>query len=107
MKKRVQHPSVHERKDRGSYYWFFRYWDDEIAPDGSIKTSRKFHTIGPSRGEHAIGKRKAEDERDNFFAGLNAARTRSEAAVAARQPIEVSAILFGKLAEMWRSRLRR
>jgi integrase len=103
LKKRVQHPKVHERKDRGSYYWFFRYWHDEIAPDGSIKTSRKFHTIGPSRGENAIGKRQAEEERDNFFAGLNAARTRSEAAVAARQPIEVSAILFGKLAEMWRA----
>jgi integrase len=103
LNKRVQHPDVHERKDRGNQYWFFRYRQDELLADGSIKTSRKFHTIGPSRGENAIGKRKAEDERDNVLARLNAAHTRSEATVAANQPIEVSAIIFGKLAEMWRS----
>src|SRR5260370_4905661 len=80
LKKRVQHPKVSERKDRGSCYWFFRYWHDEIRPDGTTKTTRKFHMIGPSRGEHAIGKRKAEDERDRFLAGINAARTRSESA---------------------------
>src|ERR1019366_4149179 len=102
LKQRVQHPKVHERKDRGSYYWFFRYRHDELLPDGSIKTTRKFHTIGPSRGENAIAKKQAEAKRDAFLAELNAAPTRCEAAVVASQPVEVTAILFGKLAELWR-----
>jgi len=102
LKQRVQHPKVHERKDRGSYYWFFRYRHDELLPDGSIKTTRKFHTIGPSRGENAIPKKQAEAKRDAFLAELNAAPTRCEAAVVASQPVEVTAILFGKLAELWR-----
>jgi len=102
LKRRVQHPKVHERKDRGSFYWFFRYRYDELLADGSIKTSRKFHTIGPSRGTNAIPKRQADATRDTFLANLNAAPTRCEATVAAKRPIEVSVILFGKLAEQWR-----
>ena len=102
LKQRVQHPKVHERKDRGSYYWFFRYRHDELLPDGSIKTTRRFHTIGPSRGDSAIPKKQAEAKRDFSLAELNTAPTRCEAAVIANQPVEVSAILFGKLAEMWR-----
>ena len=102
LKQRVQHPKVHERIDRGTYYWFFRYRHDELLPDGSIKTVRKFHTIGPSRGENAIGRKPAEIKRDLFLAELNAAPTRCEAAVVASQPIDVTAILFGKLAELWR-----
>jgi hypothetical protein len=31
-----------------------------LLPDGSIKTTRKFHTIGPSRGENAILKKQAD-----------------------------------------------
>src|SRR5713226_9296492 len=73
LKQRVQHPKVHERKDRGSCYWFFRYRHDELRPDGSIKITRKFHTIGPSRGENAIPKKQAETRRDAFLAELNAA----------------------------------
>jgi integrase len=102
LKQRVQHPKVHERKDRASYYWFFRYRHDELRPDGSIKTTRKFHTIGPSRGENAIAKKQAESKRDVFLADLNAAPTRCEAAVVVSQPVEVTAIIFGKLAELWR-----
>jgi len=102
LKQRVQHPKVHERKDRASYYWFFRYRHDELLPDGSIKTTRKFHTIGPSRGENAVAKKQAESKRDAFLGELNAAPTRCEAAVVASQPVEVTAILFGKLAELWR-----
>src|SRR5260370_39269381 len=102
LKQRVQHPKVHERKDRGSYYWFFRYRHDELLPDGSIKTTRRFHTIGPSRGESGIPKKQAEAKRDSSLAELNAAPTRCEAAVAASQPVQASAILFGKLAELWR-----
>src|ERR1022692_110459 len=102
LKQRVQHPKIHERKDRGAHYWFFRYRHDELLPDGSIKTTRKFHTIGPSRGENALPKKQAEIARDKFLAKLNAAPTRCDAAVQAQQPIEVTAILFGKLAELWR-----
>ena len=103
LKRRVQHPSIIERKDRGDHYWYFRYRDDELLASGKVKTTRKFHTIGPSRGSDAIGKRQAEAERDNFISGLNAAPTRSEAARQAKEPPELGAILFGKLAEMWRN----
>jgi hypothetical protein len=102
LKQRVQHPKVHERKDRGSFYWFFRYRHDELLSNGSVRTQRKFHTIGPSRGEGANGKKQSEIERDKFLAELNVAGTRCEAAVAAQQPVEIGAILFGKLAELWR-----
>ena len=102
LKQRVQHPKVHERRDRGSYYWFFRFRHDQLLPDGSIKTTRKFHTVGPSRGEKAIARKQAEIKRDAFLVELNAAPTRCEAAVVASQPIEVTAILFGKLAELSR-----
>ncbi|MBI4465346.1 MAG: tyrosine-type recombinase/integrase [Acidobacteria bacterium] len=100
---RVQHPKVHQRKDRKGTYWFFRYWHDELLPDGSIKSTRKFHTIGPNKGEGALTKREAEAERDRVLAELNAAPTRAEAAVLEKQPLEIGAILFGKLAEMWES----
>ncbi|MBK9170713.1 MAG: tyrosine-type recombinase/integrase [Bryobacterales bacterium] len=102
MKRRVQHPRVQERKDRKGSYWFFRYWNDEILPDGSVKTSRKFRTLGPSKGPGRMTQRQAEIQRDDFLAGLNAASTRCEAAVQAQQPIDVRSVLFGKLAEMWR-----
>ena len=102
LKMRVQHPKVHQREDRKGTYWFFRYWHDELLANGSVKTSRKFHTIGPSKGESKLTKREAEAERDNLLNRLNAAPTRAEAAVQAQEPPEVGAILFGKLAEMWR-----
>ena len=57
LKQRVQHPSVIERKDRGQHYWYFRYREDELLPNGTIKVRRKFHTIGPSRGEGALTKK--------------------------------------------------
>src|ERR1017187_3723606 len=102
LNRRVQHPKVHDRKDRKGSYWFFRYWHDEILPDGRIKASRKFHTIGPSKGEGGLTKRQADAERDKFLAELNAAPTRCDAVVLAQQPIDVRAIIFGNLAQMWR-----
>ena len=102
---RVHRPRVHERKDRHDRYWFFRYRVDEVQADGSIKTRRKFHTIGPSRGDRAFTKRQAEAVRDRVLSGLNAPEMRSEAAVAARQPIDPGRIIFGKLAELWRKDL--
>jgi integrase len=99
---RVQHPKVHERKDRKGSYWFFRYWHDELLLDGTIKPRRKFHTIGPTRGEGALTKRGAEAKRDTFLAEMNAAPTRCDAVVQAQRPVDVRAIIFGKLAELWR-----
>ena len=97
LKRRVQHPMVHERKDRGRYYWFFRYYADEIQRDGSVKTTRKFYTIGPSRGDNAIGKRQAEIERDKFLAKLNAATTEE----AVQQVVVTGIALFGEVAKMY------
>ena len=103
LKQRVQHPSVIERKDRGQHYWYFRYRADELLPNGKLKARRRFHTIGPSRGEGAKSKKQAEVERDKFLLELNAAPSRCEAAVAAQQPVEIGAIIFGRLAELWRN----
>ncbi len=103
LTRRVHPPKVHERKDRGTQYWFFRYRTDDIQPDGTIKTSRKFHTIGPSRGVGALSKKQAEVERDKFLADLNAAPSRCEAAVVAKAPIDPNMIIFGKLAQLWRT----
>ena len=49
LKVRIQHPGVHERTDRRGSYWYFRYWDDVLQPDGTTKAVRKFHTVGPSK----------------------------------------------------------
>ena len=100
LKHRVQHPKINECRDRGTPYWFFRYWSDELLPDGTIKVTRKRHIIGPSRGPNAIGKKQAEGGRDVFLSTLNSAPTACEAAVRAKEPADYGAILFGKLAEM-------
>jgi integrase len=103
LKQRVQHPRVHERKDRGTYYWFFRYRHDALQADGSVKTTRPFRTLGPSRGHQGLSKREAEAKRDAILYDLNAGPTRPAAAAAhSHQASEVTAILFGRLAEMWR-----
>jgi integrase len=103
LTRRVQHPKVHERKDRGTHYWFFRYRTDAVQPDGTVKTSRKFQIIGPSRGAGALTKKQAEIKRDNVLTELNAAPSRCEAAVAVKAPIDPAMIIFGKLAGLWRT----
>ena len=105
LKQRVQHPKVQECKDRAAPYWFFRYRHDEARPGGSVKTTRKRHICGPSKGPKAISKKQAEIIRDDFLHDLNAAPTRAEAAVAAKVPdpaVEPGQIIFGKLADLWR-----
>ena len=72
VKARVQHPQVKPRKDRAGWPWIFRYRADEIQPDGTVKTLRKYQEIAPSKGEGAITKKQAEIERDKFLAKLNA-----------------------------------
>src|ERR1035441_722758 len=103
LKQRVQHPKVDECRNREAPYWFFRYWHDELLPAGGVKTTRKRHIIGPSRGAQAIGKKQAEVARDKFLHELNTAVSHCEAAVAAQEPVTTDAIIFGKLAGMWRS----
>jgi len=102
LKRRVQHPKINECRDRGAPYWFFRFWHDELLADGTVRTSRKRHIVGPSRGPTAITRKQAEIDRDKFLAERNAAPSPCEAAVKAKEPAETGAILFGKLAEMWR-----
>src|SRR6266849_5543529 len=72
VKARVQHPSVTQRKDRPGWPWIFRYYADQIQPDGSTKMLRKYQEIAPSKGDDAITKKQAEVERDKFLAKLNA-----------------------------------
>ena len=71
MKVRIQHPEVHGRTDRGGSYWYFRYWDDVLRADGTMKAVRKFQVVGPSKGENRLAKKKAEVERDKFLATIN------------------------------------
>jgi integrase len=71
LKVRIQHPKVHERTDRGGSYWFFRYWDDVLQADGTMRAVRRFHVVGPSNGENRLSKKKAEVDRDKFLATIN------------------------------------
>src|ERR1700683_4823685 len=72
---RVQHPQVKPRKDRAGWPWVYRYRADEIQPDGSVKTLRKYQEIGPSKGDGAITKKQAEIDRDKLLATVNAPTT--------------------------------
>ena len=71
LKIRIQHPGVHERTDRGGSYWYFRYWEDVLQVDGTTKAIRKFHTVGPSKGDTKLSKKQAEVARDKFVATIN------------------------------------
>jgi integrase len=95
---RVQHPQVKPRKDRAGWPWVYRYRADEIQPDGSVKTLRKYQEVGPSKGDGAITKKQAEIERDKFLAKLNA----SSIEVAAQQVASTGVALFGNVATMYR-----
>jgi hypothetical protein len=59
VKARVQHPQVKPRKDRTGWPWVFRYRADEVQPDGTVKTLRKYQEIGPRKGEGALTKKQA------------------------------------------------
>lgn len=71
LKVRIQHPGVHERTDRRGSYWYFRYWDDVLQAEGTTKPIRKFHIVGPSKGETRLSKKQAEVERDKFLTKFN------------------------------------
>lgn len=97
VKARVQHPQVKPRKDRAGWPWVFRYWCDEIQPDGGVKTLRKYQAVGPSKGQGAITKKEAEVERDKFLAKLNAPTVET----AVTQVASTGVALFGEIAKMY------
>jgi hypothetical protein len=97
VKARVQHPQVKPRKDREGWPWVFRYWFDEVQPDGSVKTLRKYQAVGPSKGADAITKKAAEIERDKVLAKLNAPTVE----VAVQQVASTGVALFGEVAGMY------
>jgi integrase len=106
LSRRLQHPSLIERQDRGATYWYFRYRKDEVQPDSSVKTSRPFVKIGPSRGKAKISYHDACLKRDAFLADVMAGKTgvaqRSEAL--SQGPAEATDpgdIIIGLLAEVW------
>jgi len=97
VKARVQHPQVKPRKDREGWPWVFRYWHDEIQPDGSVRTLRKYQAVGPSKGEGAITKKQAESERDKFLAKLNAPTVE----IAEERAAATGVALFGEVAKLY------
>lgn len=97
VKARVQHPQVKPRKDREGWPWVFRYWSDEVQPDGSIKTLRKYQAVGRSKGDGAITKKQAESERDKFLAKLNAPTVQA----AEERAAAAGVALFGEVAKMY------
>src|SRR6266481_4416170 len=97
VKARVQHPKVTQRKDRPGWPWIFRYYDDAIQPDGSVKVLRRYEEIAPSKGERAITKKQAEVERDKFLAKLNAPTVEE----AVQQVAATGVALFGRVATMY------
>lgn len=100
---RGDHPQVQQQTGSKGDYWFFQYWHEEPCPDGSIGTIRKFHTLGPSTGNGALTKEKAETLRDQVLTGLDTLTPKPESRAQAQQAIEPGAILFGSLIEMWRN----
>jgi integrase len=98
VKMRVQHPQVKPRKDRQGWPWIFRYRADEVQPDGLIKTLRKYHEIGPSKGDGAITKKQADVECDKVLAKLNAPTPE----IAVQQVASTGVALFSAVAQMYK-----
>ena len=94
VKVRIQHPRVHERTDRRGSYWFFRYWDDVLQPDGTTKAVRKFHVLGASKGDNRITKKQAEVGRDKFLAKINKPTV--------QEKVADGLVLFSKMVEKYR-----
>ena len=57
VKARVQHPKVTQRKDRPGWPWIFRYYADELQPDGSTKVLRRV-----PRGRAEQGRRRHHEK---------------------------------------------
>jgi len=98
VKARVQHPQVKPRKDRPGWPWVFRCYEDVVQADGSVKTLRRYHEIGPSKGDGAITKKQAEVERDRILAKLNAPTQD----LAVQQVAATGVTLFREVATMYK-----
>ena len=94
VKARVQHPQVKPRKDRQGWPWVFRYWADEIQPDGTSRLCGNTKRSVPARAKARITKKQAEIERDKFLAKLNAPTVE----VAVQQVATTGVALFGEVA---------
>ncbi len=94
LKVRIQHPGVHERTDRGGSYWYFRYWDDVLQADCTMKAVRKFHVVGPSKGDSRLSKKQAEVERDKFLLKFNKPTI--------QEKVADGLVLFSKMVEKYR-----
>jgi hypothetical protein len=94
VKPRVQHPKVLERKCRDGWHWFFRYYQEEVQPDGLVKTVRPFHALGPSRGPDRMTKDQAQVERDKILMKLNTTTV--------QQVVVRGIALFGEVAKMYK-----
>lgn len=97
VKVRTQHPKILEAKFRTGWMWFFRYYADEVQADAPLKTVRKKHAVGLSRGDNKITKKQAEVERDKFLAKQNAPTV--EAAV--EQVSATGVAWFSEVAKMY------
>jgi len=95
LKIRIQHPGVHERTDRGGSYWYFRFWEDILQKDGTTKSVRKFHTVGPSKGDDRLSKKQAEIARDKFLATINKPTI--------QEKVADGLVLFSKMVEKYRA----
>lgn len=91
MKRRYQRMPVKKRKDRGREYWYCRYLEDVVQADGTVKTVHRRHFLGWAEGDDKIKKEDAERERDKVRNRINTPAV-----------VEGSAILFGRIAELWR-----
>jgi len=100
LKFREQVPKVHQRENGDEPYWYFRYWNDELLPNGLVRTTRELYRIGLCFGPTALTRLQAQAERDNFLRTL-AIRRAAPAEIMPNEASDAREILFGKLASMW------
>jgi hypothetical protein len=60
-----------------------------------MKAVRKFHTVGPSKGENRLSKKQAEVERDKFLATINKPTI--------QEKVADGLALFGRMVEKYRA----
>jgi len=109
MNSRFQHPQVKARKDRPGWPWIFRYRAEELQPDGSLRTLRKYCEVGPSKGKGALTLKQAEAARDELLA-LNAPACLASAASAVNDsktiaPSPSEPVAFGRFESAARPRV--
>src|SRR5208282_2302796 len=71
------------------------YWDDVLQADGTTKAVRRFHAVGPSKGENRLSKKQAEVKRDKFLATINKPTM--------REKVADGLILLSKMVEKYRA----